>query len=98
MMERDATVPSPRTIPHWSAFAPRAFVLGPRRSGEVFAPDELAAIEQLSHSVGATLDALSSNTADSVSVLKEMLADRMDSLSAAIRDLPNAIAARFNAR
>lgn len=59
-----------------------ALVLGPKRSGEAYAPDESQAIQHLAHSVAGALEVLG---------MKEPA--RVDDLFEAIRALPDAIAA-----
>lgn len=62
-----------------------ALVLGPKRSGEAYAPDESESIAQLALGVGAALDVLSAKKEDSLAALVE-----------AVRALPDAIAARLS--
>jgi hypothetical protein len=50
-----------------------ALVIGPKRSGDAYAPDESDAIAQLAHRVGDTLAALSSKTDDSRAMLPEAI-------------------------
>jgi hypothetical protein len=59
-------------------------VLGPRESGEAYAPDELDAIARIAHSVAASLNML--DGAD---------AGKHDELLAAIQALPDAVAQRL---
>lgn len=61
-----------------------ALVLGAKRSGEPYAPDESDAIRQLTDGIGAALDILSTNGAG---VRNELLA--------AIHALPDAIVERL---
>ena len=61
-----------------------ALVVGPKTSGEPYAPDESAAIAQVAHGVGVTLDLLRVRRADG-------LAEILD----ALRALPDAIAERL---
>ncbi len=61
-------------------------VLGPKRSGESYAPDESDAIAQLAHDAGAALDVLAtkSGVPDSEITLR-MLYDAIEALPSAIR-------------
>lgn len=75
-----------------------ALVLGPKNSGEPYAPDESAAIAQLAHSVGVALDLLGARTAGA----NEDICASLRSLEAlsratndALRRLPDAIAERM---
>ena len=61
-----------------------ALVLGPKRSGEPYAPDESAAIAQVAHGVGVTLDLLRVRQAEGIAEILE-----------ALRSLPDAIAERL---
>lgn len=61
-----------------------ALVIGPKASGEPYAPDETAAIEEVAHGVGVTLDLLRTRRRDGVG---EILAE--------LRALPDAIADRL---
>ncbi len=63
-----------------------ALALGPKRSGESYAPDESESIAQLALGVGAALDVLSAKREDSLAALVE-----------AVRALPDAIAERLSA-
>ncbi len=67
-----------------------ALVLGPKRSGETYAPDESKAIAQLAQSVASALDVLSSKQASRDDAVLSGIA----SLSESIRDLRNALFAR----
>jgi hypothetical protein len=64
-----------------------ALVLGPKRSGEAYAPDESKAIEQLAHSVAGALDVLSI----------EKRSDH-DDLLGAIRELPKRLVEALDVR
>lgn len=59
-------------------------VLGPRESGEAYAPDESEAIARIAHSVAVSLD-----------VLERSAGGQQDQLLAAIQALPDAIAQRL---
>lgn len=61
-----------------------AFIVGPKRSGESYAPDESEAIAHLAMGVGAALDALGSPHANWRNAVLEQL-----------RTLPDAIADRL---
>ena len=61
-----------------------ALIVGPKRSGEPYAPDESAAIAQVAHGVGVALDLLRVRRADGI-------AEVLD----ALRALPDAIADRL---
>jgi hypothetical protein len=66
-----------------------AIVLGPKRSGESYAPDESAAILQLAHGVGGALDVLSvkgEEGRDRVLEAIAALAEQMRELRAALTD------------
>ena len=52
-----------------------ALVLGPKRSGESYAPDESSAIAQVAHGVGVALDLLGARDAKSNGVLRELGTD-----------------------
>lgn len=60
-------------------------VLGPRTSGEGYAPDESSAIAQLAQSVGATLDVLSAGAEEQMQPLRAVVAELVESV-AALRD------------
>ena len=69
-------------------------VLGPRRSGEAYAPDESDAIAHLAHSLGAALDVLFSQADDSNGALRdsiEAIARAVSSLGDKIDSLPQKI-------
>ena len=75
-----------------------ALVLGPKATGEPYAPDESAAIAQLAHGVGVALDLLDARTAGA----NEEICASLRSLEAlsrasndALRLLPDAIAERM---
>ncbi|HEV3153144.1 MAG TPA: hypothetical protein VGZ02_05025 [Candidatus Baltobacteraceae bacterium] len=75
-----------------------ALVLGSKRSGEPYAPDESLAIAQLAHAVGITLDLLAVRTP----VANEEIIGAIRSLETstramtdALRDLPDSIARRM---
>jgi hypothetical protein len=61
-----------------------ALILGPKRSGESYAPDESKAIAQLAHSVAGALDVLSTKREN-----------ERDDLLNAIRELPQRIVAQL---
>jgi hypothetical protein len=61
-----------------------ALVVGPKVSGEPYAPDESAAIGQIAHAVGVTLD-----------LLRVKRADEIADVLAALRALPDAIAEKL---
>jgi hypothetical protein len=50
-----------------------ALVLGPKRNGESYAPDEASAIAQVAHGVGVALDLLGARDAKSNGVLQSVL-------------------------
>lgn len=60
-------------------------VLGPRRSGESYAPDESAAIAQLAYSVGGALDVLEAKNGDTISTLRASIASLQETV-ASLRD------------
>jgi hypothetical protein len=60
-------------------------VLGPRRSGESYAPDESAAIAQLAYSVGGAFDLLLTKNDDSVTTLRASIASLQETV-ASLRD------------
>lgn len=62
-----------------------ALVLGPKRSGESYAPDESDAIAQLAHSLGNALDVLSLKAGISLETLSEQLRDLRDAIVAELR-------------
>ena len=61
-----------------------ALIVGPKRSGEPYAPDESAAIAQVAHGVGVALDLLCIRRADGITEVLD-----------ALRALPDAIADRL---
>ncbi len=75
-----------------------ALALGPKRSGESYAPDESLAIAQLAHGVGVTLDLLTVRTrgADDeiVAAIRSLEASNL-AVTDALRALPDAIAERM---
>jgi hypothetical protein len=74
-----------------------ALVLGPKRSGEAYAPDESDAISQLAHGVGGALDVLSANgdgARESIVVAIQAMAERLSNeIRAEIRALSKEIRA-----
>jgi hypothetical protein len=70
-------------------------LLGERAGGEAYAPDEVDALSQFVRGVGSALDALGGTGGDSIGALKETIASAVESLDAALRALPDAIAARL---
>lgn len=58
--------------------------IGPRRSGETYAPDESAAIARLAHSVGAALDVLSARADDSSDIRQSL--DLLQETVVSLRD------------
>lgn len=62
-----------------------ALVLGPKRSGESYAPDESEAIAQLAHGVGGALDILTLKAGVSLETLSDQLRDLRDTLVAELR-------------
>ncbi|HLI96578.1 MAG TPA: hypothetical protein VKT72_10900 [Candidatus Baltobacteraceae bacterium] len=75
-----------------------ALALGPKRSGESYAPDESLAIAQLAHGVGVTLDLLTIKTqsanAEIVGAIRSLEASNL-AVTDALRALPDAIAERM---
>jgi hypothetical protein len=75
-----------------------ALVLGPKGSGEPYAPDESAAIAQLAHGVGVALDFLGARRAEGNEEIRGSLRS-LEALSReandALRALPDAIAERM---
>ncbi len=63
-------------------------VLGPRRSGEAYAPDETSAIAQLAHNVGAALDVLSTTRPDGVADLRQSIDAMRAQLEALTGSIP----------
>ncbi len=63
-----------------------AIVLGARRSGEAYAPDESLAITTLAYSLGAALDVLSANDGESHDVILREVRDTMRALLARLPD------------
>lgn len=55
-------------------------LLGPRRSGENYAPDEAAAIAQLAYSVGGALEVLETKSDDSVTTLRSTIASLQETI------------------
>lgn len=75
-----------------------ALVLGPKRSGEPYAPDESLAIAQLAHGVGVALDLLkarSGGTNDELVGAIRSLDVSSRALTDALRSLPDAIVERM---
>ncbi|MBV8374938.1 MAG: GAF domain-containing protein [Candidatus Eremiobacteraeota bacterium] len=68
--------------------------LGERAGGEAYAPDEVEALSQFAHGVGSALDALSVSNRDGAGAL-QIVTDRLASLDATMRALPEAIAAHL---
>lgn len=75
-----------------------ALVLGPKRSGEAYAPDEADAIRHVAHGLGTALDVLASHSArrdeggfDTIEALAEQIAH------AVAHSLPDAIDAQLRA-
>lgn len=64
-------------------------VLGPKISGESYAPDESSAIAQLAQSVGGALDVLAARADDSAVSLRESIAALVE-IVASLRDALNA--------
>jgi hypothetical protein len=62
-----------------------AVVLGARRSGEAYAPDESHAISTLAHSLGSALDVLSASNGESQNAILKELRDSMRVLVAMSR-------------
>ena len=60
-------------------------VVGPKRSGESYAPDESDAIAQLAHAVGGGLDILTMKAGISLETLSEQLRDLRDTIVAELR-------------
>ncbi|MBV8148280.1 MAG: hypothetical protein JO092_04245 [Candidatus Eremiobacteraeota bacterium] len=75
-----------------------ALVLGPKSSGEPYAPDESAAIAQLAHAVGVTIDLLAARSAGANGEVLSAL-HSLETLTLAtneaLRALPEAIAERL---
>ena len=69
-----------------------AIVLGSRRSGESYAPDEISAISQLAASVGAALDVLATRSAGGI---LDRLVESVDALRDGIDALRNEIERRL---
>lgn len=73
-------------------------VLGPKVSGEAYAPDESAAIAQLAHSVGVALDLIGTSPADGnggiIATLRSLEASSRVT-NDALRALPDAIAEKM---
>lgn len=71
-----------------------AIAIGPKRSGESYAPDESYAIAQLSHAVGLALDVLFLNngdTGDGLIFAIKQLSDKIETLSNHTKALQQAI-------
>ena len=66
-------------------------VIGPKRSGESYAPDESSAIAQLAHAVGAAIDVLSLKNDDA----RDAILNAIRALSEATAALPERIAQRL---
>lgn len=62
-----------------------ALVLGPKRTGESYAPDESDAIAQLAHGVGGALDILTLKAGVSLETLSEQLRDLRDTIVGELR-------------
>lgn len=62
-----------------------ALIVGPKRSGESYAPDEADAIARLAHGVGGALDILTLKAGVSLESLSEQLRDLRETLVAEIR-------------
>ncbi len=62
-----------------------ALIVGPKRTGESYAPDESDAIAQLAHGVGGALDILTLNAGVSLETLSEQLRDFRDTMVAELR-------------
>ncbi len=77
-----------------------ALVLGPKMSGEPYAPDESAAIAQLAHAVGVALDLIGTNVgrADEIAGALRSVEASNRAVSEALRGLPDAIAERMRDR
>ncbi len=75
-----------------------ALVLGPKSSGEPYAPDESAAIAQLAHGVGVALDLLGARPAQADEEIRASLRS-LEALSRttndALRGLPDAVAEKM---
>jgi hypothetical protein len=66
-----------------------ALVLGPKRSGETYAPDEVQAIAQVAHAVGTTLELLDVKREDK----DDRLLNAIESLDRSSRSVADALAA-----
>jgi hypothetical protein len=62
-----------------------ALIVGPKRSGESYAPDESDAIAQLAHGVGGALDILTLKAGVSLETLSEQLRDLRDTIVGELR-------------
>lgn len=74
-----------------------ALVLGPKDTGEPYAPDESAAIAQLAHGVGVALDLLGSRSTagnEEICALLRSLEALSSAANDALRGLPDAVAER----
>lgn len=63
-----------------------ALVLGPKRTGEPYAPDESAAIAEVAHSVGVTLDLLRIRRADGIAEILDTLRTLPDEIADRLRE------------
>jgi hypothetical protein len=73
-----------------------ALVLGPKRSGDAYAPDEVDAIRHVAHGIAAALDVAASHAArhgENVELIEDV-AERL--AHAVARSLPDAIAAQLS--
>jgi len=76
-----------------------ALVVGPKRSGDTYAPDESAAIAQLAQAAGDAINVLLSKTDALRDTILEELRDAMNPLPAQLSEgLPDAIIERLRAR
>jgi len=68
-----------------------AIVVGPKRSGESYAPDESAAIAEVAHGVGVALDLLGTGRDAAI----PRLIDAITALERSVNELPDALVARL---
>ena len=66
-------------------------VLGERKGGESYAPDEIEALSQFAHGVGSALGALSVENGASLVALQESLAARQEAAVARLEEIAEAL-------
>ncbi|HZY99907.1 MAG TPA: hypothetical protein VFE36_10070 [Candidatus Baltobacteraceae bacterium] len=70
-------------------------LLGERAGGEAFAPDEIEALSQFAQGVDSALQALSSENADSVAMLRETIRESIAEAIASLNEKIDVISGRL---